>query len=127
MDLAGKLYQAVSDGDEAAARQLLAAGAQADLVNRNGRVPLHATSWVHRMHAGVARLLLEAAPATAAVADSYGQTPLHYAAMEQSWEAPAAPEMVRLLLAAAPETALMVGRRGKGKGKGKGGEEPPQA
>ena len=108
MDLADELDQAARDGNEAAVRQLLAAGAPADQPNQHGFLPLHFASYSG--HAGVVRLLLEAAPATVTVTDSHGQTALHHAA-KGSRRSPAA-AVVRLLLEAAPATTLAVDSSG---------------
>ncbi|EFN53863.1 hypothetical protein CHLNCDRAFT_135974 [Chlorella variabilis] len=103
MELEGKLHQAAEKGDEAAVRQLLAAGARADQVNLHGSLPLHRAS--HYGHEGVVRLLLEAAPATASAVNSHGKTPLHCAA-DSLWSASGG--VVRLLLSAAPATATLL-------------------
>ncbi|EFN53977.1 hypothetical protein CHLNCDRAFT_135922 [Chlorella variabilis] len=104
MDLADELDQAARDGDEAAARQLLAAGARADQPNQHGYLPLHVASYSG--HERVVRLPLEAAPATASVADSQGQTALHHAALGFR-HCPAA-AVVPLLLEAAAELAFVM-------------------
>ncbi|EFN53845.1 hypothetical protein CHLNCDRAFT_135930 [Chlorella variabilis] len=101
LELAARLSHAAYHGDEAAVRQLLAAGAQADQATENGRLPLHTASF--QGHERVVRLLLEAAPATASMEDNLGQTALHHAVKCSPAQA-----VVRLLLEAAPDTALAV-------------------
>ena len=131
MELADELYQTAEEGDEAAVRQLLAAGARADQADAYGWLPLHVASSCS--HEGVVRLLLEAAPDTALAMDKEGVSPLHFAAdcgdlevMKLVLSAPAAAAMLsadeeaaihhtayfskegagQLLLEAAPELAF---------------------
>ncbi|EFN53862.1 hypothetical protein CHLNCDRAFT_135973 [Chlorella variabilis] len=104
MERGDELIQAARVGNEAAVRQLLAAGARADQASgADGWLPLHVASYYG--HEGVVRLLLEAATATAAMTDYHGQTALHYAAL--GWT-PATLAVVRLMLEVAPNTALAV-------------------
>ena len=110
MDLAIKLRHAARAGDEAAVRQLLAAGPLADQPDTAGLLPLNVASIFG--HEGVVRLLLEAAPATASMADNQGQIALHNTASSLRSSLVAAAAVVRLLLEAAPATALAVGHGG---------------
>ena len=101
MELADRLYQAACDGDETAVRKLLAAGARADQANEDGWLPLHFASSCS--HEG------EAAPSTASVTDNQGQTAVHHAVLGWSflrYIPAAAVAVARLLLQAAPATAL---------------------
>ncbi|EFN53972.1 hypothetical protein CHLNCDRAFT_58343 [Chlorella variabilis] len=100
MELAGQLSQAAGDGDEAAVRQLLAAGARADQGDQHGWLPLHVASIFG--HERVVRLLLEAAPATALAVDLFESTPLHLAAELGKVG------VIQLLLSAAPAAASML-------------------
>ncbi|EFN53844.1 hypothetical protein CHLNCDRAFT_135929 [Chlorella variabilis] len=118
--MAAPLFAAAEAGDEAEVRRLLAAGARADqaadqavaseVADSVRWLPLHVAS--SSGHEGVVKLLLEAAPATALVADSQGRTALHLAARSwnvPSWWPPAATvAVVRLLLSAAPAAAAML-------------------
>ena len=110
MELADELSLAAHAGDEAAVRQLLAAGARADQVDTKDRLPLHRASSCG--HERMVRLLLEAAPATASVTDKQGQTALHYAANFMRHSPAAATAVVRLLLETAPATASVANSDG---------------
>ena len=118
MGLASKLRDAAGDGDEEAVRQLLAAGAPVDQPHASD---YYMTYWsplkhaIHWQHAGVVRLLLEAAPATAAKKTFWGRTAtaLHYAAVADALRGkPAQLAIVRLLLEAAPAAAVAVDGNG---------------
>ena len=105
MNQVDQINYAARVGNEAAVRQLLAAGARADQPDGYGWLPLHSAS--RYGHEGVVRLLLEAAPDAAMAADTGGFTPLHHAAGASSSGA-GNYEIVQLLLEAAPTAALML-------------------
>ncbi len=106
-----RLVEAVRAGDLAAARELLADGADADVAQRDGATALH---WAaYRDDLSAARLLLGAG-AAAGAANELGVTALHLACENGSGE------LVRALLAAGAdaraalpsgETALMTAAR----------------
>ena len=100
MELAVKLVWAIEVGDEVAVRQLLAEGAKPDQATDDGWLPLHFASYCG--HAGVVRLLLEAAPPTSLAVESYGWTPLHFATECGNIE------VMKLLLSAAPAAAAVL-------------------
>ncbi|EFN53861.1 hypothetical protein CHLNCDRAFT_135972 [Chlorella variabilis] len=108
MELADELSLAAHAGDEAAVRQLLAAGARADQVDTKDRLPLHraSSSLALTPDPAVVSLLLEAAPELAFAPNAAGRTPLyrlmHHGTAEQ------VAETARCLLRAAPavQTAL---------------------
>ena len=98
------LHFAVMVNQPAAARVLLAAAPQAADVVAGGpaqQTPLFTAVLYGHLH--LARLIVEAAPHTAAIRCFRGQLPIHAAAAAS--EGPSSVAMVQLLLDAAPDTA----------------------
>lgn len=97
------LHMAAANGHSRVVRTLLAAGASPWKAGVGGMLPLHMAAIKCQLAA--VRLLLDAAPGTAAARDQYGRCALHYAAEVGP------PALVRLLLAVAPQAALVKAHR----------------